>query len=172
MIKFFVSLGIIALLFSACTNPVKGKNGVTFRTAIEYNDYIVEKQDTVIKLIDKFEMVADTSTNELNAFLADATLSVEKMIIDVEGMPEWKGNTEMRDKGVRMLEYYKSIFAVSYKRLIEITADGEISQAEEKDKEDVIKKMTDDGTLAEDAFFAAQKEFASKNNVRLENKAL
>ncbi|MES2772829.1 MAG: hypothetical protein V4722_01505 [Bacteroidota bacterium] len=170
MKRILVSLCTVALLFTACTAPVKGKNGVTYKNAVDYNDYIVQKQDNVIKLIEKFKTVSQGEAQKTDAFLTDATQQVDKIITDVEGMPEWKGSSDMRDKALAMFKFYKTIFGDSYKRLVAISSDGEVTTTEEKEQDDILKKMTDVGTPIEDAFLAAQKEYASKNNMKLEKK--
>lgn len=170
MKKLLGLLCVSTLIFTACTPPVKGKNDVTYKNAVQYNDYIVQKQDDVIKLIDKFKIVSDSGVAEVNGFLTEATNKVDKMITDVEGMPEWKGSSGLRDRAVAMFKYYKSIFNVSYKRLVEISGDGEITTDEEKEQEIILTKLESDGTPIEDSFIAAQKEFASKNNMKLEEK--
>lgn len=166
----FIALLAGTVLLASCNTPVKGKNGVTYKDPVQYNDYIVEKQDQVIKLVEKFGTESNAGADKANAFIAEATAKIDKMITDVEGMPEWKSNSDMREKAVAMFKYYRSIFAVSYKRLIAISADGEVTPEEETEQQDIIKKISTDGGPVEDAFLAAQKDFAKKNNMKLETK--
>ena len=170
MIKIFVLLCSAALFFTACTPPVKGKNGVTYKSAIQYNDYIIDKQSVVIDLIDGFNESSDSSIAGISSFIDDAVAKINKIIADVEGMPEWRSSPVLRDKAVTMFKEYKSMFAVSYKRMLAISGDGEITTQEEKELKDIDVEIERDVTAVEDAFLIAQKEYASKNNMKLEDK--
>ena len=48
MKKYLLLLTSIVLLLTSCKNESsKGANGVTYKTAVEYNDYIVARQTTL-----------------------------------------------------------------------------------------------------------------------------
>jgi len=171
MKKISLMLMAVALIMASCNPPVKGKNGVVYKSAVDYNDYIVDRQSQVVKMIEKFSEVSQSGADKANAFLTESAIKVDKIITEVEGMPEWKGNSAMRDKGVAMFKYYKNIFDDKYKKIIAITSDGQVTPEEEKEQEIIVKAIGDEGTPLEDAFISAQKDFASKTNMRLEKKS-
>lgn len=170
MKSIFVLLCLAALFFTACTPPVKGKNGVTYKSAIEYNDYIVDKQSVVIKLIDEFNDSSDSSIAGIGSFIDDAAAKISKIIVDVEGMPEWKSSPVLRDKAVAMFREYKLMFAVSYKRMLAISSDGKITPEEEGELKELDENIEHDVSAVEDAFLVVQKKYASENNMKLEEK--
>ncbi len=171
MTRLFVLLCSTALLFTACTPPVKGKNGVTYKNAIQYNDYIINKQSVVIDLINGFKESSDTSIiTEFPLFIDSAAAKIGKIIVDVQGMPEWNNSPVLRDKAVAMFKEYESMFAISYKRMLAISSDGEVTTEDEKELKEIEVEIVNDVTAVEDAFLIAQKEFASKNNMKLEDK--
>ena len=69
MKKYFVLFVIAIAGFISCTESVKGKNGVTYKTAVQYNDYIVNRQTTLIKFILDFSKMADSNLDSAGMML-------------------------------------------------------------------------------------------------------
>lgn len=56
--NYFVVFVFAVMALSACNKPVKGRNGVVYKSAVQYNDYIVNRQTTLMKNVVAFgEMV-------------------------------------------------------------------------------------------------------------------
>src|ERR1044072_6764441 len=70
----------LAILVVSCNKPVKGKNGVTYKTAVEYNDYIVNRQSTLIKDVIAFGGAAQTNLDSAEHMLTDFVKQAGTMI--------------------------------------------------------------------------------------------
>ena len=111
MKKYLLLLTSIVLLLTSCKNESsKGANGVTYKTAVEYNDYIVARQTTLMKNIMKFISVAendlDSAENMLDGYVKETGI----MVTDIKGMPAFKGDSSLRDAAVNIFGFYKMIF--------------------------------------------------------------
>ena len=162
----FTVFAAIFLLISCKTATKKGENGEEYKTAGQYNDYIADRQEEVLDMIKKFTVISQSEAGRANAYLTESAIKVEKIVTDVEGMPDWKGNTELRDKGVAMFKYYKKILSTSYKKVIDIKSDGQITPEEEKEQEAIMEELSE-GAPIEAEFITAQKDFAKKTNMTL-----
>jgi hypothetical protein len=160
-------LAAILLFLTACNAPVKGKNGVEYKSAVAYNDYIVNKQDAVIKLIMQFAQESQTDLNKADQTIDKAVVNVDQTIKDIEGMPEWKGNTTLRDDAISLFKFYKKTFSEDYKRIIAMQKDGEVTNEEAKENEQIVSRITNAEAQMDAQFKNAQREFASKNGFRI-----
>lgn len=141
-------------------------NGIKFSSAVEYNNYIVDKQTDVANQILGFSSVKELDKKEE---IIDATIpKLTQHIKDIQNMPAWKGNVEFRNNSATLFIFYKDIFSTSYKRIIEIQKDGVIT---DKEKTEIQKITTDINTREaklDVAFSKAQHNFASQNNMTIQ----
>ena len=167
MKKFLFALPFILIVFIACKTAVKGKNGVEYKDAVQYNDYIVKKQTEVVKLIMQFGQESQTDVIKAGHTIDKAISTVDQDITDLEGMPEWKGNTALRDNAAALFKFYKSIFSTDYKRMLAMKEDGTISTEEETEYNQMMQKITDSEGKLDASFKTSQTEFASKNGFKI-----
>ena len=163
--KKLVSFIAIAAMVVAvgCKTTAKGKNGVEYTSAVQYNDYIVNKQKDVMTAVLEFSKESDPSKIET---IVDATIpKIQSAITDIEGMPEWKGNAAMRDNALALFRFYKDIFGKDYKEIIGMQKDGEISAEEETRINSISSGISSRETKLDADFKKAQQDFAKANNM-------
>lgn len=173
MRETLVVLGaFLLLMLTACTRPVKGKNGVVYASAISYNDYIINRQTEVVKIVFRVndEMKTDLTT-------ADQTLNavvslINKDITEIEGMPEWKGSTSLRDNALALFQFYKVGCGNYYRRIIAIQKDGEVTAAEETELSQLVNKINNTEGPLNAKFQKAQQEFGSQNGMKVQKNEL
>ncbi|HKB43269.1 MAG TPA: hypothetical protein VKC90_02730 [Chitinophagaceae bacterium] len=167
MRNLFVTIIIVAGLL-ACNQEIKGKNGVVYKSAVQYNDYIISRQNTLIKNILDLSVIAQTNLDSADKILDKYVVETDSMIIDVNGMPLYKGDSTFRNAAIASFAFYKKTFGNEYKQLISIRKNG--GDATEEGVAE-MKKIVNDITREEEkydkAFHNAQKNFADKNNMKL-----
>lgn len=167
--KYIFLLPVLMVVFVSCTQSVKGRNGVTYKSAVEYNDYIVNKQKALQKNTASIGEAADKNLDSADVILDNSVALIENMIADIEGMPPYKGDSSMRDAAIRSFKFYKKIFSQQYREIIEIRKQGG-NQTEEGTAK--MTAIVDDITKQEEgfdkAFHNAQKDFATLNHMKLE----
>src|SRR5688572_13145132 len=110
--------------FVSCNQTVKGRNGVTYKSASHYNDFIVSRQTAVMKKVMDFVQVSDTSLDSAERILDEYVVDIDRIIDEIKGMPPYKGDSLLRDAAAATFVFYKRIFSNEYKELIDIRKKG------------------------------------------------
>lgn len=162
-------LPFIAVFFFACKDkPVKGTNGITYKTPVQYNDYIVTRQTTLMENIMSFVDVAQSNLDSAEILLDKYVKATGDMIREIKGMPPYKGDSTLRDAAAGIFGFYKKIFDKDYRQIIHIRK-GEEGQSADADTqiEQIVKRIEGEEKGFDTRFQAAQKDFARKNNMKL-----
>lgn len=165
--KRIFQLLIILPVLMACNRPVKGLNGVTYKSAADYNDYIVERQSKLIRQVMKFGETAEKNLDSARALLNKYIPETEKMITELKGMPAWKGDTALRHAAVKSFTFYKRVFDEDYRRIIEIRKDEEAGEEGIIEMNGIVEKISKEEEKLDKDFHNAQKKFAEQNKMKL-----
>ncbi len=162
---------IIALVCSsiiACNQPVKGRNGVTYKSAVQYNDYIVGRQTKLMQHVLDFAKAAENDLDSAEKMLAKYSDETAKTVEEINGMPAYKGDTSLREAAARSFSFYKDVFQNDYTRIIQIRKKGdEMTNEEIEEMQRIVGKITREEEGFDKSFHNAQKNFADKNNMKL-----
>jgi hypothetical protein len=152
----------------ACNEPVKGRDGQVYKSASEYNDYIVGRQTTIMKNVMDFVEVSQTNLDSAEKMLDVYIVDLDRIIGQIRDMPAYKGDSALRDAAIASFSFYKKIFGNDYKQLIAIRNSG---RAETQEGQDEMNKIVENITREEEKydreFHNAQRSFADKNNMKL-----
>lgn len=167
--RYFLLSAILTFSFAACNKPVKGKNGVTYKSAIQYNDYIVDRQTTLIKNVIEFGKVVDISLDSAETMLKTSARQAERMIGELRGMPPYKGDSALRDAAVRSFTFYKKVFEKDYMDILNIRRKGAGNLTEEDVTEAsrIIDKISKEEEGFDAEFHKAQANYAKKHKMKL-----
>jgi hypothetical protein len=166
----YVSIVIIVLVcsFIACNQPVKGRNGVSYKSAVQYNDYIVSRQTTLMQHVLDFAKAAETNLDSAERMLTKYTDETAKTVEEIKGMPAYKGDTSFREAAARSFNFYKDVFQNDYTRIIHIRKKGDKMTNEDiEEMKKIVEKITRVEEGVDKSFHNAQKNFADKNNIKL-----
>lgn len=159
---------IVAFLIAACGQSVKGKNGVTYKSAVQYNDYIVNRQTTLIKNVLDFSKVAENNLDSAESKLRAYVKEAEQMIEDLKGMPPYKGDSALRDAAIRSFSFYKRVFEKDYMDILNIKRKGaEITEEDVAMANSIVDKIGKEEEGYDKSFHEAQQHYAEKNNMKL-----
>lgn len=157
------------ILLGACKNKTpKGANGETYSSATEYNDYIVDRQMTLMKRVMSFSQMAqinlDSAANMLDGFVKETST----MVKEIKGMPPYKGDSTLRDASANLFGFYRKIFDNEYRDILQLRKEQDGTSVEIQDRiEALVKGIEDEEKGYDRSFQAAQKAFAAKNNMRI-----
>lgn len=160
---------LLAVAGYSCKQSVKGKNGVSYGSAVDYNDYIVNRQTSLMKSVLEFGNLPDSKMDSAEIFLERYTRQAEKMIAEIKGMPPYKGDSLLRDAAIRSFGFYKRIFENDYRSLLEIRKKGTGNFTEEDIAEGnrIVDKIGKEEENYDRAFREAQENYAKKNKMKL-----
>lgn len=165
-----ISAIAIILFFGtiACDQATKGSNGVAFKSAVQYNDYIVSRQAKHIQNVLDFAKAARKNLDSAEKMLDKFTGETSTFVEEIKGMPAYKGDSSLRDAAVRIFNFYKKIFEIDYPRIIRIRKKGDAMTNEElEEMQNIVSRITRDEEGYDKSFHNTQKNFADKNNIKL-----
>lgn len=162
----FFFIGII--LFTSCKHEVKGDNGVTYKSPVEYNDYIVNRQSNLMKKIMAFGQIAQNDLDSATALLDKYEGETDVMIKELKGMPVYKKDSALRNAAIRSFTFYKKVFSQDYRELIAIRKEkGDETEEGVAKMNEIVERITKEEEKLDKAFHNAQRDFASKNKMKL-----
>lgn len=159
---------IIAAYVLACNQPVKGKNGQVYKSAVQYNDYVIGRQTILIKDVMEMSKIAQTDLDSANKMLDLFVVETDSLITDIKGMPPYKGDSSFRDAAIASFSFYKKVFGNEYKQLLSIRKDGgDATEEGVTEMNRIVDNISREEEKYDKAFHNAQKGFADKNHMKL-----
>ena len=164
--RIMIIIGILVL--TACNSGVKGKNGVTYKNATEYNEYIMENQKDVVNVILDFGKAINLDLDSADRILDKGAKITQEALNNIKGMPVFKGDSAFRNAAIHSFEFYKEIISNQYKQIISIRRKGESRTEEDvaflRALPAVVGKREE---RFDRDFHNSQKAFAQKNHLTL-----
>lgn len=169
MKKIFPSIFLITAVLISCKNEQpKGANGVTYKSAVQYNDYIVNRQTTLMRNIMDFVKVAESDLDSAEKMLDKYVTQTSTMITEIKGMPPFKGDSTLRDAAAGIFVFYKKIFDKDYRDILHLRSEQDGTSTEIEDRiQQIVKNVEEEEKGFDNRFQSAQKAFAKKNNMKL-----
>lgn len=169
MKKYVLVLIALAGLLASCKQEQpKGTNGITYKNAVEYNDYIVSRQSRLMKNIMSFVQVAQSDLDSAERMLDLYVRETGSMVTELKGMPAFKGDSTLRDAAVSIFGFYRKIFDKDYRDILHLRKeqDGTNPDIEEQIQR-IVKNVEQEEKGFDERFQGAQKAFARKNKMKL-----
>lgn len=159
---------ILVLLVSCKSETPKGPNGVTYKSAVQYNDYIVGRQTTLMKNILAFVDAAQLDLDSAEKMLDQYVSETGKMITEIKGMPPFKGDSALRDAAVNSFGFYRKLFDKEYRDILHLRGEQDGLSTDVEDRiQAIVKSIEEEEKGYDDRFQDAQKAFARKNKMKL-----
>lgn len=141
-------------------------------TPDEYNKIIIDEQVKIARgMLDM--------ANEFKAFDFDKAENVRSQLVRqcdssikiVSALPDYNGNTKLRDAAVALFTYYSDISQNEYKEMVDIFKNGKEQGIDNERLQEIQRNCIEREMPLDKAFQTAQKEFARENGMSLnENK--
>jgi hypothetical protein len=152
----------------SCQGPVKGRNGVVYKTAAEYNDYIINRQLNVVQDIVDFSNISKTDLDSSERLLVTDQKITRQMTEEIKGMPVFEGDSTFRDAAVNLFSFYSHVFGNEYRQIIEYRKKAMFLTTDDLHAQDsIIQAITLEEEGFDKALHNAQQRFAEKNHVEI-----
>jgi hypothetical protein len=160
---------IIVFSLIACKQFVKGKNGITYNSPKKYNNYIINRQTSLMKQVLEINIIAAKNIDSAEAMRTRSVKDIDNMIIEIKGMPPFNGDSALRDAATESFTFYKQLFENDYKIVLNIRkkTEAETTQEEEDEVSRIVENINKKEESLDKAFHHAQKNFAEKNKMEL-----
>lgn len=141
----------------------------SFKTAVEYNDYIIALQNKVGASIAEFNKAVDSgSLSYANATREKIVKAADEALIKLKKLPAYKGNSSFREATIPLFAFYKGCAENEYKELVNLVLGGKpIDDAVMTRINELIAQVTEKENKLDQQFAAEQKKFARDNNFTL-----
>lgn len=159
MKKIVLALGVFIFILSGCGPSM---------TPEQYNDLIIGEQTKIMGImLDMFDDIEATEFKKSELTRQELVKQCDASIKIVGDLPDYKGNTELRDAAKTLFTFYKEVSDKEYKEMLDIL------QKDSIEVEDILRITELETALAtrEEAmdarFQAAQESFATEHNLVL-----
>lgn len=142
----------------------------SFDSPVDYNNFIVEQQTAVVTLSMEYISMSVHSEDEraIEAKRADVVKQLKKSISDVNKAEGYKGDTRLKSEAIDVFELYLQTYTDDFNEAELLKKDRESSflamEKYFKAQDRAEKKLA----LASDQFTRAQKSFANKHDLLIE----
>lgn len=161
-------LSLFLLICSCGHTPPKGANGVVYKSAVEYNDYIVSRQSRVIENMMKLTEVAQINLDSAGHLLDKYVNETGGMITDLKGMPDYNGDSSLRDVALEMFSFYRNVFNKDYRDIIHLRSEQDGLSTETEDQiSSILKRIGEEEEGYDSRLQRAQENFAKRNDMKL-----
>ncbi|MCX6317881.1 MAG: hypothetical protein NTW29_11360 [Bacteroidetes bacterium] len=168
---FILAIAVTCLL--ACKESPKGRNGVTYKTPVQYNDYIITRQNIVVKKMLAFGKMAGTNPDSAIKMLDAFAIETTAMIRELQDMPPYQGDSLFRDAAVKSFLFYKRVFEKDYKELLDLKMRMEKgADSVENAMNELTGRLSSEEEKRDKAFQDAQEKFARNNHLQLSENTL
>lgn len=161
--------GFICVTAIACTLSFSTATAQNFENAGEYMHYISAQHENITKKFLSYNSAVShgkraRKVEKLREQLLD---EVQESKMNISSMPKFKGDGAYKDSSVNFMKFYFSVLNDDYSKIVNMEEIAEQSYDEMEAylmlQEQIDKKMEE----ANERINAAQKLFASQNNIRL-----
>lgn len=150
-------------------------NAQTFKTAVEYNDYIVEQQTLIgEKLMTFFERFGeeDMSNAVISTILDDLLNTVNDGVLAIKRLPAYEDDTQMRQAALELFQFYSKTIDQDYREMVNLVFGGNLDDATAARFKEIVAKVQAEEVEYDLNFSSAQGAFAEKYDFTLEENEL
>lgn len=166
MRKIIILFTVVTIsLLIGCKPNAKGTNGITYSSAVEYNDYIVKKQQDLMTNI--INLSAEQDVNKFEKTINDMIPKIDQSIKDIQGMPAWNGDTILRNKALDLFKFYREACTNEFATVIKLLKDVQTNPDNAAKIQEITSAVSKKEESFDDAIQKAQEDFAKENNMEV-----
>ena len=154
MKKFFLLLLIIPFAASAQ------------KSAIDYNDMIVEEQTKIGQKIIDFNYAVESDA-DMEMPLKLTLAQIDASIAAIENLSTWEDGAALKSSALQLFKFYKSIVSVEYREMVNILYHENLSDADVNRLNELMASVSEREKKYDDDFQRVQEAFAKRWNIDL-----
>lgn len=158
------------VFFNSCENQRPNSGRITFRDALMYNKFIVDRHKELIADIDIYNLAIEHDYPFALKTLDSILLHASKSVSDVDNMAAFRGDSSFREVSKDFFKYYAGQFIDEEKVLVGIKSkadSGFASTGEILTFSTLSKRIDAHATALQMRMQEMQRRFARKNNFTL-----
>lgn len=138
-----------------------------------YNDYLVSEQNRIIQRFSELNKAYESYDKDKIEEAREALLKeIDEVIANVEKLPPYEGDTELRDAALEMFQYYRQLTEKELKEIGDLLSKGEnqITEEDIDEMDRLYKRFRKEIKSYEINFADAQRAFANKYGMKIRSK--
>ncbi|MGJ7033461.1 LIC11966 family surface protein [Niabella hirudinis] len=164
--SLFIAAAILAGFITGLTACGDGgKKEIT--RAEDYDQYITSRITQMQQTLFAVQKVTGSEAAELGD-LDRFGAQIDSVATNLKELPDYKGNGSYRDAAVRLADFYKRSVNGSYAEIARIYKEVKDTAMADNKVNELIIKLQEEETLADDAFVKEREAFAASNKIPLE----
>ncbi|MEO7312188.1 MAG: hypothetical protein ABIX01_17425 [Chitinophagaceae bacterium] len=145
-------------------------NAPLLETAAEYNNYIIQRQRKIYNYIFELNDMIKSDPAAAQKLIDTDLPEIVRIGEEVKVIPPFRGDFDFRDAAIRLFDFYKTTFEVSYRELMEIKVKGDKKTKEDlAEMQEIMSAVSCTEKGLDLAMMNAQSFFATANNMAVQD---
>lgn len=144
----------------------------TFKTPVEYHNFILNEQEKIINTIINFSNQFNTNDSTLLVNYNNTKSILKKSLERLQKLPEYNGDSEMRDAAIPLFEMYYDAMDVEYKEMVDLFIKKDFGKKTQERVNFLLNSINEREKKLDVRLIDAQTNFAKKYNLNIQNNQL
>lgn len=159
----------LMVVLPSCSRPARSGDK-QFHDAVEYNDFVVDQQNSILRRIIRLNELYDTAEEkrirlQFDSLVAETDASMQHL----RELTPYEGDSSVKQEALKLMQFYHRIFRNEYRRILEIFLKGELAtDAEIEEMSRIVEQLGDDEMKLHQSLSRAQENFARKHRFEFE----
>jgi hypothetical protein len=156
----------------ACTPPAHSGDR-QFHSAVEYNDFILEQQNSIIRRMLLLNELYDRGTDsEIRSAFDSLVIQCDESLACINALSAYEDDSLLKIDAQRLFTFYDGIFHKEYKRMLDIFLKGELaSEAEVEELNQIVIQVGEQEAQLSDALSISQEKFSKQHGFEFASSA-
>lgn len=165
----FICLSGVGFLLYSCSEPAHSGNH-TFHSAVEYNDFIVDQQNAIIRRMLKLNALYDQgSAPEIRLQFDSLVLQSTQCLQEIQNLTPFEDDSLLKQEALKLFGFYDQIFHHEYKRMLDIFLKGEeATDAEVEELNAIVDRVGAQEAELQESLGKTQQQFSQKHGFEFE----
>ena len=122
MYKYLILSVLVSIIIASCNmGQPAGANGIKYRSSLEYNNYIMERQKQVVEGMGSYTSASQGDLTTASRELDKAVATITNGLKDIQGMSTYDGDSSLRDAAANLFAFYKKSFTSDFREMLLIS---------------------------------------------------
>lgn len=165
-------IGIISIYLMACTPPAHSGDR-QFHSAVEYNDFILEQQNSIIRRMLLLNELYDRGTDsEIRLAFDSLVIQCDESLSCINNLSAYEDDSVLKSDAQRLFAFYDGIFHKEYKRMLDIFLKGELaSESEVEELNKIVIQVGEQEAKLSEALSLSQEKFSKQHGFEFASSA-
>jgi len=169
--QFLFTIILPLVVFITSCNPKgeeKKSEKTTFKSAIEYNDFIVKLQEkTIRKTLALGEVLQSGDSVAIQKSFTEFGEQAKASLAELKTLDSFEGDSELKDNALKLFQFYVTIYEKDYKEMVDIITSKNSTKKDAERVDVIVAKVSAEETKFDAGFASAQDAFAKKHNMKI-----